>query len=58
MRVTFFCNASLNRSLCRTLAGLCSMLEIGVRPFEIDGAVYWYFDNCEVFPPLGDLWVA
>jgi hypothetical protein len=44
--------------LCRTLAGLCSMLEIGVRPFEIDGAVYWDFDNCEVFPPLGDLWVA
>jgi hypothetical protein len=58
MRVTFFCLVSIERLVRRTLAALYSMMEIAVRPVEIDGAVYWDFDNCETLPPLGDLWVA
>src|SRR5260370_12971127 len=40
------------RSLCCSLAGLYSVLKIGVRPFEIDRAVYRDFDDLDFLPPF------
>src|SRR4051794_7212928 len=40
------------RSLCCSLAGLYSVLKIGVRPFEIDRAAYRDFDDLDFLPPF------